>query len=61
MEKYQASGFKEAPEAYGHFSYAATMLVLETIEKVGPTRADVTAELGKTKRSPVHRRTDHLR
>ncbi|API57716.1 MULTISPECIES: branched-chain amino acid ABC transporter substrate-binding protein [Rhizobium] len=52
LEKYQASGFKEAPEAYGHFSYAATMLVLETIEKVGPTRADVTAELGKTKDRP---------
>ncbi|MBX5161456.1 branched-chain amino acid ABC transporter substrate-binding protein [Rhizobium leguminosarum bv. viciae] len=52
LEKYQASGFKEAPEAYGHFSYAATMLVLEAIEKVGPTRAAVTAELGKTKDRP---------
>ncbi|MDC9837803.1 branched-chain amino acid ABC transporter substrate-binding protein [Rhizobium binxianense] len=52
LEKYQASGFKEAPEAYGHFSYAATMLVLEAIEKVGPTRAAVTAELGKTKDHP---------
>ncbi|UXN57829.1 branched-chain amino acid ABC transporter substrate-binding protein (plasmid) [Phyllobacterium zundukense] len=52
LEKYQTAGFKEAPEAYGHFSYAATMLVLEAIEKVGPTRAAVTAELGKTKDRP---------
>jgi branched-chain amino acid transport system substrate-binding protein len=51
-EKYEAAGFKEAPEAYGHFSYAATTLVLETIEKVGPTRAAVTTELRKTKDRP---------
>ncbi len=45
---YNAAGFKEPPEAYGAFAYAATVLALDAIEKVGPDRKLVTDELVKT-------------
>ncbi len=47
--KYALQKYNEAPEAYGPFAYAAANLIIDAIEKVGPNRKKVTAELGKTK------------
>ncbi len=41
MDKYAEGKFNEPPEAYGPFSFAATTLVMDTIEKVGPDRRKV--------------------
>jgi branched-chain amino acid transport system substrate-binding protein len=49
MEKYTAQKYDSPPEAYGAFSFAAMNLILDAIEKVGPNRKGVIAELGKTK------------
>ena len=38
QESYDEANFAEPPEAYGAFSYAATKLLIETIERVGPDR-----------------------
>ncbi len=46
MKKYAEAGYKEPYEAYGPFSFAATNLVMDTIEKTGPDRAKVTEGLG---------------
>lgn len=51
-DAYKAAGYSEPPEAYGPFAYVATRLVMETIEKVGPDRAKVTADLGDVKERP---------
>ncbi len=51
-EQYAAAGYKEPPEAYGPFSFAATTLVMQTIEAVGPDRAAVTKALGEVKDRP---------
>jgi branched-chain amino acid transport system substrate-binding protein len=45
MEAYEAEGYEEPPEAYGPFAYTAGQLIIEAIEKVGPDRAKVAAEL----------------
>ena len=52
IQKYAEAGYKEPYEAYGPFSFAATNLVIDAIEKVGPDRAKVTAELGTVKGRP---------
>lgn len=52
IKRYQEAGYKEPYEAYGPFAFAATNLVIDTIEKVGPDRAKVTAELGNVKDYP---------
>jgi len=49
MEKYTAQKYDNPPEAYGAFAFAAMDLILDTIEKVGPNRKQVIAELRKTK------------
>ena len=49
MEKYAAQKYDSPPEAYGAFAFAAMDLILDTIEKVGPNRRQVIAELGKVK------------
>jgi branched-chain amino acid transport system substrate-binding protein len=49
MERYGAAKYGEPPEAYGAFSFAAMVLVLDTIEKVGPDRNKVRDELRRTK------------
>jgi branched-chain amino acid transport system substrate-binding protein len=46
---YKAAGFTEAPEAYGPFAYTAADLIVKAVEKVGPDRAKIIAELGTTK------------
>ncbi len=43
--KYAQQKYNEAPEAYGPFAFAAANLLIDTIEKVGPNRKKVTAEL----------------
>jgi branched-chain amino acid transport system substrate-binding protein len=45
--EYDKAGYKEPPEAYGAFAFAAMTLVLDKIEEVGPDRKKVTDALGK--------------
>ena len=49
MEKYSAQKYDGSPEAYGPFAYAAMDMIIDTIEKVGPDRKKVIAELAKVK------------
>jgi len=49
MEKYNAQKYDNPPEAYGAFAFAAMDLILDTIEKVGPDRKKVIAELANVK------------
>jgi len=45
--EYDKAGYKEPPEAYGAFAFAAMKLILDKIEEVGPDRAKVRAALNK--------------
>ena len=49
MEKYSAQKYDNPPEAYGAFAFAAMDMILDTIEKVGPDRKKVIAELANVK------------
>ena len=49
LEKYNAQKYDSPPEAYGAFAYAAMDLILDSIEKVGPDRKKVVAELANVK------------
>jgi len=49
LENYEAANFNEPPEAYGAFSFAATNLIIDAIEKVGPDRSAVMQELNNTR------------
>jgi branched-chain amino acid transport system substrate-binding protein len=49
MEKYTAQKYDNPPEAYGPFAYAAMSMILDTIEKVGPDRKKVIADLANVK------------
>src|SRR5689334_16576491 len=49
LEQYQKQNYSEGPEAYGAFAYAAAVLIMDAIEKVGPDRQKVMNELGATK------------
>jgi len=49
MEKYGAQKYDNPPEAYGAFAFAAMDLILDTIEKVGPDRKKVIADLADVK------------
>ena len=49
MEKYDAQKSDTPPEAYGAFAFAAMDLVLGAIEKVGPDRKKVIADLANVK------------
>jgi branched-chain amino acid transport system substrate-binding protein len=46
---YQQAKYGEAPEAYGPFAFAATNLIMDAVEKVGPSRKKLIDELGRTK------------
>ncbi len=46
---YQKAGYGNPPEAYGPFAYAAAMLLMDTIEKVGPDRKKIIRQL-----APAH-------
>lgn len=47
-EQYAKAKYGEPPEAYGAFAFAGMNLVLDAIEKVGPDRKKVMAELNGT-------------
>lgn len=49
MEKYAAQKYDNPPEAYGAFAYAAMDLILDAIEKVGPDRKKVIADMANVK------------
>jgi branched-chain amino acid transport system substrate-binding protein len=49
MDKYNAQKYDNAPEAYGAFAYAAMDMIIDAIEKVGPDRKQVIAELAEVK------------
>lgn len=49
MDAYTKAGFREDPDAYGPFAYTAANLIMDAIEKVGPDRKKVKAELNGTK------------
>src|SRR5512139_1004587 len=49
MEKYTAQKYDNPPEAYGAFAYAAMDMIIDTIEKVGPDRKKVIADLANVK------------
>lgn len=49
MEKYTAQKYDNPPEAYGAFAFAAMDMILDSIEKVGPDRKKVIADLAKVK------------
>jgi branched-chain amino acid transport system substrate-binding protein len=51
-DAYKAAGYNDPPEAYGPVSFAATTLVMQTIEKTGPDRAKITAGLANVKDVP---------
>jgi len=45
LADYQKQGYSNPPEAYGPFAYAAAVLLMDAIEKVGPDRKKIIAEL----------------
>src|SRR5215831_9885022 len=45
--EYDKAGYKEPPEAYGAFAFAAMKLILDKIEEVGPDRVKVRDALNK--------------
>lgn len=49
LEKYNEQKYDNAPEAYGAFAYAAMNMILDSIDKVGPDRKKVIADLGDVK------------
>lgn len=49
---YERQGYAEPVDALSPFSYAATNLVIDAIEKVGPNRKKVVDELNKTRQHP---------
>jgi branched-chain amino acid transport system substrate-binding protein len=46
--EYDKAGYKEPPEAYGAFAFAAMKLILDRIEEAGPDRNKVRDALNKT-------------
>src|SRR5262249_5257108 len=49
MEKYDAQKYDNPPEAYGAFAYVAMDMIIAAIEKVGPDRKKLIAELANVK------------
>lgn len=49
LQNYVKAGFREDPDAYGPFAFAATNLVMDTIEKTGPDREKLKTALNTTK------------
>jgi branched-chain amino acid transport system substrate-binding protein len=49
MENYNKQKYDQPPEAYGAFAYAAMDMIINSIEKVGPDRKKVIADLGDVK------------
>jgi branched-chain amino acid transport system substrate-binding protein len=49
IAKYNQAKYAEPAEAYGPFAFAAAMLIMDTIERVGPDRKKVRDALNKTR------------
>jgi branched-chain amino acid transport system substrate-binding protein len=49
LEQYQKQNYAEGPEAYGAFAFAAASLIMDAVEKVGPERRKVMAQLNATR------------
>ena len=49
LDAYGKQGYREPPEAYGPFAFAATNLLIDSIERVGPDRKKVIQNLRETK------------
>lgn len=49
LEQYARARYPDPPEAYGPFAFAAANLVMDAVEKVGPDRRKVRAELNRTR------------
>jgi len=49
LDAYLKQKYPDDPEAYGPFAFAAATLVMDAIEKVGPDRKKVRAELNRTR------------
>lgn len=49
LDAYAKQKYTDDPEAYGPFAFAAATLVMDAIEKVGPDRKKVRAELNRTR------------
>src|SRR6059058_1343410 len=49
LEKYKEQNYTNPPEAYGPFAYAAANLLMDAIDKVGPDRKKIVAELASVK------------
>ena len=49
LEDYNKQGYTNPPEAYGPFAFAGAQLIMDAIEKIGPDRKKVIAELAKVK------------
>jgi branched-chain amino acid transport system substrate-binding protein len=49
LEDYNKQGYTNPPEAYGPFAFAGAQLVMDAIEKTGPDRKKIIAELAKVK------------
>jgi branched-chain amino acid transport system substrate-binding protein len=49
LADYKEQGYANPPEAYGPFAYAAAVLLMDAIEKVGPDRKKIIQQL-----SPAH-------
>jgi len=47
-DAYQKQGYAQPPDAYGPFAYAAMNLIMDSIEKAGPNRKKVMADLNQT-------------
>jgi len=49
IAKYSQAKYAEPPEAYGPFAFAATTLIMDAVEKVGPDRKKVRDTLNATR------------
>jgi branched-chain amino acid transport system substrate-binding protein len=49
LKKYAEQNYPQGPEAYGPFAYAAAELLMDAVEKVGPDRKKIIAELVNVK------------
>lgn len=48
-DAYQKQGYSQPPDAYGAFAYAATDLIMDIVEEVGPDRKKVLEKLNNVK------------
>ncbi len=49
LEAYQKQNYPQGPEAYGVYAFVAANLLMDAIDKVGPDRKKVNAELANVK------------